>query len=159
MKKAIWLFLIFSGVLLYSENNIIHSTGDLDWYTSFNSALEDAQKRDTIIIVNFTGSDWCSWCDKLEADVFSKKEFHNWSKNKATLLLLDFPQKLKLTESQVNHNQLLAQAYGVQGFPTILILRKDGMLIGRTGYGNDVSMWISNVEENIKLYTSYVDKF
>lgn len=157
MKKIILLILISISISIFSADNQIEAAGGLTWFTSFNSAIEDASKKDSIIIVNFTGSDWCEWCHELEKNVFSKDVFHKWSEENATLLYLDFPQNKVLSQEQSNHNRVLAQVYGVQGFPTILILDKNGNLIGRTGYGEDVDTWIKNIEDNKILFDSYVN--
>ncbi len=157
MKKIILIF-ILSGVMIFADTDKIKAAGDLMWYTSFNNALEDAGENNNIILLNFTGSDWCSWCHKLDADVFSKKEFKTWQEKKVTLLHLDFPQNIKLNQDQIDHNQLLAEIYGVQGFPTIIILDKDGKIITRTGYGDNVTTWISNIESKIKLYNKLTSK-
>lgn len=157
VKKIVFLLFILVSLSIFAKDNQIIAAGGLTWFTSYTSALEDAKERESIIIVNFTGSDWCEWCHKLEADVFDKDVFHKWAEKNATLLYLDFPQKKELSEQQVNHNQVLAQVYGVQGFPTILILDDKGRLIGRSGYGDNVDIWIKNIEDNMVLFKSYVD--
>lgn len=157
MKKIVLLLLILVSSSIFSNENKIVAAGGLTWFTSYNSALEDAKDRGSIIIVNFTGSDWCEWCHKLEADVFVKDVFHKWAEQNATLLYLDFPQEKEMSENQIKHNQVLAQVYGVQGFPTILILDENGKLIGRSGYGDDVDAWIKNIEDQSALFKVYVD--
>ncbi len=158
-RKYIFIFIcLISALSLYSVENTIKAAGGLTWFTSYNAAIEDAEKKQNIILVNFTGSDWCEWCKKLDKDVFSKDEFHKWQKDNVTLLYLDFPQSKKLSTEQTNHNQMLLEVYGVKGFPTILLLSPEGQLIGRAGYLDDVTKWIENVKNNIDMFETYVDK-
>ena len=45
------------------------------WETSYKAALDQAAKQDKLVLLDFTGSDWCGWCIKLRKDTFSKPEF------------------------------------------------------------------------------------
>lgn len=146
MRKIVIIALISLSFGLFAENKKIDGAGGLKWFTMYKDAVEDAKERDTVILVNFTGSDWCHWCFKLDEDVFSKEEFHKWQEKNVTLLMIDFPQNIKLSDEQRNHNQMLAAMYGIQGFPTIILLSEDGGFLGRTGYGKDVNQWIKNIE-------------
>lgn len=160
MKKIIYILILLAFTLLplTAKENTIKAAGDLTWFTSYSAALEDAKTKDNVVIVNFTGSDWCKWCKKIVEDVFSTDQFHKWQKNNATLLFLDFPQKKYLTEDQINHNQMLAELYGVQGFPTILILSKEGRLIGKSGYADSADKWIKSVDTSVAMFKAIVEK-
>ena len=158
MKRfVVIMFISLFSFGLFAEKNTIKAAGDLTWFTSYSSALVDAKAKDNIIIVNFTGSDWCQWCKKLATNVFSKDSFHKWQEENATLLFLDFPQKEYRTDEQIAHNQMLAELYGIQGFPTILILSKYGQLIGKSGYAENADKWISNVEKSINQFKTLVE--
>lgn len=104
------------------------------WIDDFEKAKADAKKREVPILAFFTGSDWCSWCKKLEAEVFSQKEFKEYSKNNFVLLVLDFPSKKKLPEATVQQNKKLQGVYGIKGYPTVLIIDSKGKELARTGY-------------------------
>ncbi|HPH93730.1 MAG TPA: thioredoxin family protein, partial [Candidatus Cloacimonas sp.] len=45
------------------------------WLTDWNEAMKMSQSYARPVVVDFTGSDWCIWCQKLEEEVFSKDEF------------------------------------------------------------------------------------
>ena len=45
------------------------------WYINAEKAFADAKKNNKSVLMNFTGSDWCGWCIKLEGEVFSKPAF------------------------------------------------------------------------------------
>jgi len=50
------------------------------------------------------------------------------------LVKLDFPRNIEQSAETQNYNRNLAQKYGIQGFPTILIFNSQGKLVAQTGY-------------------------
>jgi protein disulfide-isomerase len=107
---------------------------DAEWMTDFTAAKKEAAARKVPIVADFSGSDWCGWCKKLDAEVFSKEEFKTYAKESLVLLLLDFPANKKLPESTVKQNEELQKRFGIQGFPTVVLLDADGKELARTGY-------------------------
>ncbi|MGB5896232.1 MAG: thioredoxin family protein, partial [Ignavibacteriaceae bacterium] len=83
---------------------------------------------------NFTGSDWCKWCFKLSDEVFSKDAFKEYADENLILVKLDFPRSISQSSETKAYNQSLAQKYGVQGFPTIIIFNSQGKPVAKTGY-------------------------
>ena len=104
------------------------------WLTDFKEAQQIAEKEIKVMLVDFSGSDWCGWCVKLDKEVFSQKAFQKYAAENLVLVLIDFPRKKWQTPDQKKANNELAQKYGVRGFPTVLLLKPDGSLIFRTGY-------------------------
>lgn len=104
------------------------------WLTDMKQAREQAKSAKKLILVDFTGSDWCGWCIKLDREVFSKPEFKEYAEKNLVLLEVDFPRRKELTAVQKAHNMGLAEEYGVQGFPTIIVLNGDGKKVGELGY-------------------------
>jgi protein disulfide-isomerase len=115
-----------------SDNPV--STGELKWLINFEEAMEVAEENDLPIFVNFTGSDWCGWCKRLQSEVFSQTEFINYANENLVLLKLDFPKYIQQTEETKKYNGDLATRFGIRGFPTILLLNSQGEEIKRTGY-------------------------
>lgn len=93
----------------------------LTWYTSFNDANQKSQETSKPIFAFFTGSDWCGWCRKLQADVFAKEAFVKWANEEVVLLELDFPRRKQLPDTLQQQNMELAQLFKVRGYPTIWI--------------------------------------
>jgi thioredoxin-related protein len=101
------------------------------WLTSFEEAKSKAAKEDKLILADFSGSDWCGWCIKLEKEVFSKKEFLDAAAQNYVLLLVDFPR----SQTPPKENYSLAEKYDVDSFPNIVILSPDGKVVDRkSGY-------------------------
>ena len=104
------------------------------WFTSMAQAQDAARKDNKVIFVDFTGSDWCPWCVRLHDEVLSQAAFKEYAAKNLVLLLVDFPRKKGQTKEQKQANNALAQKYGIDGFPTILILDADGKVLAKTGY-------------------------
>jgi protein disulfide-isomerase len=104
------------------------------WSTDFDGALAQAKKEGKLALVDFTGSDWCGWCIKLDKEVFSQKEFKEYAKDNLILLSLDFPHEKHQTSKIKKQNEALQKKFGIEGFPTVLLLDADGNKIGETGY-------------------------
>ncbi len=105
-----------------------------EWLTDYDQAIKLAKETDKKILVNFTGSDWCIWCKRLMKEVFTEKAFIDYASSNLILLKLDFPKSIPQTKEEKAQNETLAKQFGIQGFPTILILNKYGKEIARTGY-------------------------
>lgn len=105
------------------------------WQTDFEIASATAKAEGKHLLIDFSGSDWCGWCIKLEKEVFSKNAFKNYAKDHLVLVLADFPRnKSNQSEKLQKQNQALSEKYNVGGFPTVFILSPDGNLIAKTGY-------------------------
>jgi len=106
----------------------------LEWLTDYKKAQQEAKTSNRLLLVDFTGSDWCGWCIKLDREVFSKAEFKDYASKNLVLMEVDFPRAKAQTVGVKKQNQELAQQYQIQGFPTILVLNGDGQKIGELGY-------------------------
>jgi len=104
------------------------------WLTDFHQAQEEAKAGHKLLLLNFTGSDWCGWCIRLQAEVFSKPEFADYAKQNLVLMELDFPRAKALSSEVRKQNVALAEKYGIDGFPTIVVLNGDGKPVGLLGY-------------------------
>ena len=104
------------------------------WLTSMGEAMAIARRERKVILVNFTGSDWCPWCIRLHDEVLKQKPFLDYAARNLVLLTVDFPRNKWQTPAQKRENEDLSRRYGVEGFPTILLLDANGKVIARTGY-------------------------
>jgi protein disulfide-isomerase len=107
---------------------------ELEWLTDLSKAQAKAKAENKLVMLDFTGSDWCGWCIKLNKDVFSKPEFAEYAKKNLVLVEVDFPRKKKLSDGQQKANQALGQKYKIKGYPTIVVLDKEGTKVGELGY-------------------------
>ncbi|MBT3381048.1 MAG: thioredoxin family protein [Lentisphaerae bacterium] len=122
------------GAVLLVGISLGATAAETGWLTDFEEAKKIAAEKKRPILIDFSGSDWCGWCIRLDREVFSKAEFKAYADKNLVLLLADFPNGKELPEKTVEQNRSLARKYGVQGFPTVLLLGADGETKGRTGY-------------------------
>ena len=104
--------------------------GQLTWYTDVVKASEVSKATNKPLFAFFTGSDWCVWCHRLQANVFSKPEFIQWAAKNVVLVELDFPRSKALSPELQQQNNSLQQTFQVRGYPTIWLFflnkSKDG---------------------------------
>ena len=88
----------------------------------------------------------------MNKDVFSKKEFKDWAKDKLVLVEVDFPDKKQQSEAQNRHNVEVKDKYEIEGFPTLLVLDADGKKLGTlVGYdGKGAKSVIAKIENLLK---------
>ena len=104
------------------------------WLTSYDQAQKEAQAKNRLLLMDFTGSDWCGWCIMLDKEVFSKAEFKEYASKNLVLLELDFPRGKKMPPEVTAQNEKLAVKYGIQGFPTVVVFDSSGKPLGALGY-------------------------
>ncbi len=129
MKNNILILLVF----LLAQTPVIAQ----NWHYDFNEAKQIAQKESKRIVLVFSGSDWCTPCIKLEKEILSSDEFISYSNEHYVMLRADFPRKRKnrLSAEQQKKNDDLAETYNPNGiFPLVVVLDKNGKIIGETGY-------------------------
>jgi protein disulfide-isomerase len=98
-------------------------------------ALAQAKADKKMVLMDFTGSDWCGWCMKFDKETLSKDEFAEYAKSHLELVVVDFPNKKPQSDALKAANRALGDKYGVDGYPTFVVLNADGKEIGRqVGY-------------------------
>src|SRR5512141_2794027 len=104
------------------------------WLTDLPKAQEKAKAENKLVMLDFTGSDWCGWCIKLNKEVFSKPEFAEYASKNLVLMEGDFSRAKKQSAELKKANAALQQKYKVEGYPTIIVLNSDGKKVGELGY-------------------------
>jgi thioredoxin-related protein len=104
------------------------------WLTSYEQAQKEAQEKHKLLLMDFTGSDWCGWCIMLDKEVFSKPEFKEYASKHLVLLELDFPRAKRMPPEVTAQNERLMMKYAIQGFPTVVVFDSSGKPLGALGY-------------------------
>lgn len=113
------------------------SSSSYEWETDLVKAKEKAEQLDRKIVLVFQGSDWCGPCIKLSREVWDTDEFAEYASSNYIMLQADFPKRKKnaLTKEHQEKNNQLAEKYNPNGyFPFVVILDKEGNVLGETGY-------------------------
>ncbi|HEV7405496.1 MAG TPA: thioredoxin family protein [Chthoniobacteraceae bacterium] len=105
------------------------------WTDDFDKAVEKAKAEKKNVLLDFTGSDWCGFCLKLDKEVFATPKFKAWAQKNVVLVQVDFPHTKKLSAKVTKQNAALEAKYPAGGYPTIVIINPDGnALVKKVGY-------------------------
>lgn len=97
--------------------------------------LGQAKAGNKMVLLDFTGSDWCGWCIKFKQDVLSTPKFSNYAARNLILEEVDFPHSKAQSDAVTRNNAALKQRFHVDGYPTFVLLNGDGKELGRqVGY-------------------------
>lgn len=107
---------------------------ELHWLTDYEAAKAAARSANKLLLINFTGSDWCPPCIALEKELFAKPAFTQYAAKHLILLEVDFPRRKPISAEQRAANGKVAGAYGIEGFPTVIVLNSDSKPLGKFGY-------------------------
>ena len=117
------------GIALVSLSIMFMSAG---WMTDFSMAKQEAKRSNKLILLSFSGSDWCTPCIKTRKELFDKEAFMQFATGNLVLINADFPRLKKhlLSRSQTSQNEALAEQYDKEGvFPFTLLLDADGKIL------------------------------
>ena len=131
MKKLLTRFLAACAVLALGASAASAAEG---WGSNYAQAAAQAKADNKLLLMDFTGSDWCVWCIKLNKEVFSQPEFKKYAAEHLVLLEVDFPQTKPQPPALAAQNEKLQSKYGIQGFPTVVVLNPAGKKVGELGY-------------------------
>jgi thiol-disulfide isomerase/thioredoxin len=105
------------------------------WREDLPGALTQAQSENKLVLLDFTGSDWCPWCIKFDHDVLSTPQFALYAQSKLVLVRLDFPRHSAQSDELKQANEALFKQFAVTGYPTYILLSPDAKELGRqVGY-------------------------
>src|SRR5438093_919127 len=65
------------------------TTAAATWLTDLPAAQAAAKAEKKIVLLDFTGSDWCGWCIRLKNEVFSQPEFDAFANANLVLVEVD----------------------------------------------------------------------
>jgi thioredoxin-related protein len=102
------------------------------WLGDFNAAQKEAADQHKLIMINFSGSDWCGPCIRLRKEILETATFDAYAANHLVLVRADFPRQKKnqLSKEQTKLNEALADKYNPQGkFPYTLLVDEHGKVL------------------------------
>ena len=107
-----------------------------EWLTDLAKAQAKAKAEKKMVLMDFTGSDWCPPCKALHKNVLTSAEFVQFAKGNLVLVELDFPRSKPQSDTLKKANEALSQKFGIDGYPTVIVLDADGKQLSKeVGYG------------------------
>ncbi|SKB65516.1 Thioredoxin-like [Soonwooa buanensis] len=118
---------LFSAILMVVFAIGIHAQ------SRFENAQKIASEKKELILLNFSGSDWCIPCIKLHKNIIETDEFKKLeTENVVVYINADFPRNKKnqLPPELKKENASLADQYNQKGlFPYTLLLNSEGKVL------------------------------
>lgn len=101
-----------------------------EWMTDFGAAAQRAASEGKLVLVDFTGSDWCAFCMQLRRQVLDTPGFEDYARDRFVLLEVDLPNRASFDAALRARNEELCRTYGIRTFPTLLVLTPRGEVAG-----------------------------
>jgi len=123
----------------------------IQWEPNFENAKKTAKEKNQLILLNFSGSDWCAPCILLKREFLENETFTAFAQERLVLVNADFPRKKKNQGSPefIKRNEALAEQYNKEGiFPLTLLLNADGKVL-KTWRGKpevSVAQWTAEIK-------------
>lgn len=126
----------------------------ITWQTNFEEAQKQAETDGKLILLYFSGSDWCRPCMQLKLEIFETEAFKTFANENFILIQFDFPAKKanQLSKEQRMYNEKMAEKYNPQGaFPDVIIVDQTGNKIGEVSgyYREGVEAYINKLKKLI----------
>jgi len=109
----------------------VSARADSAWGTNYKKAQEEAKASNKLVLLNFTGSDWCGYCIQFDRLILSQPQFKDYAAKNLILVEIDFPRQKPQNVETRKQNQELAERYQVEGFPTLILLNGEGKTVWR----------------------------
>lgn len=125
---------------------------EVHWTEDYPAALAQAKKENKLLLLNFTGSDWCVPCQLLDRTVFTSPDFQKWAAGQFVFVTLDFPSRTPQADDLKARNKALKEQFKVEGYPTILIVDANEKERGRTlGFdeAQTAQTWLTDVQSQL----------
>ncbi len=120
------------------------------WLQDYSEGLKLARLYNKPLLLFFTGSDWCTYCEQMQKNIFQTEEFAKKSKD-YILVELDYPRTFELPENIKMQNEVILNAFNIQGFPTVVVETSNGTPIGGIGYNSQsVDEFFKTIEDSLK---------
>lgn len=104
----------------------------IPWQPDFETATTQAKEKHQLILLNFSGSDWCIPCIRMRKNIFDNDSFSAITNNRLVMVNADFPRNKRnqLSASLKKQNEALADKYNSTGkFPYTVLLDADGKVL------------------------------
>lgn len=121
---------------------------------NFDVVKNNAQIEHKLILLSFSGSDWCGPCIRMRKEIFEDSTFVAFANHNLILLNADFPRQKKnqLSKIQQEQNNQMADKYNKSGvFPLTLLLNEEGgVLTSWEGFQKQgVLSFVAEIKEKI----------
>lgn len=104
----------------------------IPWEPNFETAKKNATEQHKLILLNFSGSDWCGPCIRMHSEILADPNFLKMASLNLVMVNADFPRSKKKQPLGTikKQNESLADKYNPQGkFPFTVLLDANGKIL------------------------------
>jgi protein disulfide-isomerase len=123
--------LIVPIAVIFALSSASCARADEAWATDYKKAQQQAKASHKLLLLDFTGSDWCGFCFQLDRAILSQTQFKDYATKNLVLMEVDFPARKAQGVETRRQNLELKQRYQVEGFPTLIVLNGEGKTVWR----------------------------
>jgi thioredoxin-related protein len=123
--------LLLTVLLAFGLLSLACARAESAWTTDYKKAQEEAKTSHKLLLLDFTGSDWCGFCFQLDKAILSQPQFKDYANKNLVLVEIDFPRRKAQSVETGKQNAELAARYEVVGFPTLVVLNGEGKTVWR----------------------------
>ena len=108
--------------LIVAANSNAQTTG----WNSFDSGLEAAKSSNKKVLIDVY-TDWCGWCKKMDAEVYTDAAVKDYLGKNFVIIKLNAESDgtIHYKGREYTHPQIAA-AFGINGYPTTIFLKENG---------------------------------
>ena len=128
--------------------------GQLVYAGNWDDTKAQAKQENKLILLKFSGSDWCGPCIQLQKVIFDDPVFEQFAHEKLVLFKADFPRlkKNQLPKEQQAINDQLAETYNPEGeFPCMVLIDAQGNTL-RKWHGYDKKHTVQDYMADINAF-------
>jgi thiol-disulfide isomerase/thioredoxin len=107
--------------------------GHLPSFTDYNQGLAAARTNRAPLLILFTGSDWCPYCQKLDQEVISTPNFQSYVAGHFVFVTIDDLRNTPMLSDDKKEITELEQRFQISGFPSMLVLDDNEHVLGGIG--------------------------
>ena len=103
-------------------------------YPTTEAALTAVANNGRNVMLDFTGTDWCTACIHLRDKIMATPEFEQALGDKVVLVEVDFPRtpalKEQITPEEWERRESLLASYALEALPAVVLLDSEGLPYG-----------------------------
>ncbi len=111
---------------------MVAHAAEIEWMTDLEEAGKKAAQENKLLLVEFTGSDWCRYCILQKKNVLDKPAFAEWANKHCVAVEIDIPHDASRVggEAKKEANKQICEDYAISSFPSLMLMTPERVLIG-----------------------------
>ena len=129
----------------------IATATEMEWMRDLDAAAEKAAAEQKLLLVEFTGSDWCKFCTLQKNKVLDTPVFTAWVQKHCIPVEIDVPNDVYRVggELQKRRNSRICEEFNVMNFPSLKIMSPELVVLGGyKGAQSDPAAAIATLEQS-----------